>query len=75
MELILLSSDRDEAAAKKWSVAENFPWPQVLPQNKSKDYSFMKYRSRYVPQYLLVDKDGNKIVEGLEAAMQKIESL
>ena len=75
MELILLSSDRDEAAAKKWSKKEHFPWPQVLPKNKSKSYGFMKYRNRYVPQYLLVDKDGNKVVEGLAAAMKKIDAL
>jgi hypothetical protein len=70
-----LSADRSEAAIKKWSQKESFPWPQVLPKNNSKDYGFMKYRSRYVPQYLLVDKDGNKVVEGLAAAMKKIETL
>lgn len=35
----------------------------------------MKYRNRYVPQYLLVDKDGKKVAEGLQAAMKKIEEL
>lgn len=35
----------------------------------------MKYRNQYVPQYLLVDKDGNKVAEGLAEAMEKINSL
>jgi len=35
----------------------------------------MKYRSAYVPQYLLVDKDGNIVAEGLATAIEKINSL
>jgi len=72
VELILMSDDRTDDAALIWSKKESFPWPQVMAKNVSKDYSFMKYRSRYVPQYLLINREGEKVAEGLDASLQKL---
>jgi len=70
-----MSGDRDVSAALKWAKKENFPWPQVMAKNVTKGYSFMKHRNRFFPQYLLVDKDGNKVAEGLPKIMKKIDEL
>ena len=72
VELILMSADRGDAAALSWSKKENFPWPQIMKSNVSREFNFMKHRSRYVPQYLLVDKDGNKVADGLGPSLSKL---
>ena len=64
-----------DAKALKWAVKEKFPWVTVLasvPEWK-KNFSFMKYKKRGVPQYVLVDKDGNKLAEGLAQALKYID--
>ena len=69
------NSPASDAKALGWAVKENFPWPTVLrsvPEWK-KNFSFMKYRNRNVPQYLLVDKDGKKLAEGLAQALKYID--
>ena len=72
VELLLMSSDRSDADALKWSKKENFPWPQIMKGKISSEWNFMKHRSRYVPQYLLIDKQGNKVADGLPASLQKL---
>jgi len=60
-----MSFDVDKADALEWSKKEKFPWPHVLHSNIDESLSFMKYRNEYVPQYLLVNSKGEKIIEGL----------
>ena len=63
-----------DASALNWAKKENFPWPHVLPSVKNWKFPFMKYRNRYVPQYILLDKEGNKVAEGLNPSLKFIES-
>ena len=72
VELILMSADRTDQKALDWSKKESFPWPQVMAKNVSRDFNFMQYRSRYVPQYLLIDNKGEKVAEGLAASLKKL---
>ncbi len=67
-----MSVDTKEESALKWSIKEQFPWPQVMAKNISSDFNFMKHRSRYVPQYLLINNKGEKVAEGLSASFEKL---
>ncbi len=75
VELVMMNRDTGpggEAKALAWAKKEKFPWPIVLPSVKdwNKKFSFMQYRNRYVPQYILIDKDGEKVAEGLHQALK-----
>jgi len=74
VELILLSADRNAETALKWSMKENFPWPQVMKDSIPKGAKFMEHRGRFVPQHVLVDKNGEMVAQGLQAALQKMSS-
>ncbi len=67
-----MSADRTDSAALTWSKKENFPWPQVMAKNVSREFNFMKHRSRYVPQYLLIDNKGEKVAEGLSGSLKML---
>jgi len=71
-ELILLSRDRSEDAATAWAKKENMPWPTLMKEDT--DSTFLKpYGLRYLPTYILVDRNGKKIATGKEAAFAKIK--
>ena len=67
-----MSADRGQEKALAWSKKENFPWPQVMRENVKSHYNFMQYRNRYVPQYVLVDKSGKKVADGLAASLKHV---
>ncbi|NNC90316.1 MAG: hypothetical protein HKN82_17825 [Akkermansiaceae bacterium] len=73
-ELIHVSYDKDEAAAVAWARKENFPWPTV-PSSKVEASGLGAYAGDFVPDYVLLDKDGQVLVKGKKEAFQKLAAL
>ena len=73
--MIHVSLDRDEDSAKKWASDAKLPWYTILPKNveRSKLNQFKKTNS--VPEYNLIDKDGEILASGVSACFTKIEEL
>ena len=74
VELIMASGDQDPKAALGWAKKHTFPWPTVLMKEIQKA-GLAKYRSGFVPHYVLIDKDGKKLAEGKEASLKKAAEL
>ena len=74
VELIHVSRDQDKESAEEWAKKEKFPWPTVLPDNFER-CGLSAFAGNGVPHYVLLDKDGNKLAEGLQAALAKAEGL
>jgi len=74
VEFIHFSLDRTSAAALKWAREENFPWAHVLP-DKHADSGLGKYAKKFVPYYMLVDKDGKILAEGSQAVFAMVDDL
>ena len=74
VELIMASGDRTAEAALNWAKKHTFPWPTVMSSNVQKA-GLAKYRSGFVPHYVLIDKDGKKLAEGKEASLRKAAEL
>ena len=74
VELIHLSYDNDDAAALKWATKEGFPWPTVL-RSKVAASGLEGFGGGYIPDYVLLDKDGNVVAKGKEEAFAKIAAL
>lgn len=64
IEMVHISLDNSEDAAETWAAKEKFPWPTILPdkvdRSKLRDYK----TTTSVPEYHLVDADGNTVVAG-----------
>jgi hypothetical protein len=78
VEMIHVSLDNSEDPAEEWAAKESFPWPTILPdkvdRSEMRDYK----TTTGVPEYHLVDADGETIVKGSAgsaAAFAKIEEL
>lgn len=74
LELIMASGDQDAKAALAWAKQHSFPWPTVL-MKKIQRAGLAKYRSGFVPHYVLIDKDGRKLAEGKAACLSKAAEL
>ena len=74
VELIHVSLDQDEKAAEAWAAKESFPWPTVM-MGKMKKSGLEAYSPRGIPNYKLIDKDGNVVAEGKGAVFQKVKEL
>jgi len=62
--MIHVSLDSDKDAAQGWAAKESFPWLTVLP-GKVKKSGLRDYKTtKAVPEYHLIDKDGNTVVAG-----------
>ena len=77
-EFVHVSLDRDEDSAVQWAAKESFPWltipPAMVDQSTMKTYK----TTRSVPEYHLIDSDGNTIVAGThvgDAAFAKLAEL
>ncbi len=61
---IHISLDNDEDAAEEWAAKEGFPWLTV-PNDKMERSGLDAYKTTNgVPEYHLIDGEGNTIVEG-----------
>ncbi len=74
VEFVHFSLDRSPEAALAWAKKENFPWPHVLA-DKHVESGLQKYAKRFVPYYMLIDKDGKILAEGSQAVFDKIDDL
>lgn len=70
----MASADQDPKAALAWANKHTFPWPTVMTK-KIQKAGLAKYRAGYVPQYVLIDKDGKKLAEGKQACLDKAAEL
>lgn len=65
VELIHISLDSDEEKAEEWAAKEGFPWPTILPDKVERTKLRDNFKTTSgVPEYHLVDADGNTVVAG-----------
>jgi predicted AlkP superfamily phosphohydrolase/phosphomutase len=74
VEFIHYSLDRTTEAALKWAKKESFPWAHVLV-DKHEESGLKKYAKKFVPYYMLVDKDGQILAEGHQAVFAMVDDL
>lgn len=78
IEMIHVSLDSDEDAAESWAAKEGFPWLTVLPDKKERSGLDVYKTTNGVPEYHLVDAEGNTVVAGSagsSAAFTKIDEV
>ena len=62
--MVHVSLERQEGLAEVWAAKEGFPWRTILPKN-IKSSGMMDYKkTRFVPEYALIDKNGRQIASG-----------
>ncbi len=74
VELVHVSLDNDEKAAEAWAGKEGFPWPTVMRADMASS-GLDAFAPQGIPNYKLIDKDGNVVAEGKGAVFQKIATL
>ena len=78
VEFVHVSLDQNDDAAEGWAEKEKFPWLTILPDDAEKS-GLKEYKTtNSVPEYHLVDAEGNTIVAGSAgnaAAFQKIKEI
>lgn len=78
VEFVHVSLDRDEDAAEEWAAKEQFPWLTIMPDKVDRSGLRDYKTTNAVPEYHLVDGEGNTIVKGTSsgaAAFAKIDEL
>lgn len=78
VEFVHVSLDRDEDAAEEWAAKEAFPWLTIMPDNVERSTMRDYKTTNGVPEYHLVDGDGNTVVAGSSsgaAAFAKIDEV
>ena len=75
VEFIHVSMDNSKKDALDWAVKARLPWLHVLNSN-ARGAGMMKFaQGEGVPQYYLIDKDGQLLATGEGAAFAKIAEL
>ena len=74
VEFIHFSHDESDGDALKWAKKEKFPWLTVLP-GRRKAADLEKFAGEYVPEYLLISKDGEVVAKGKDECFAKIAEL
>ncbi|MEZ5301122.1 MAG: thioredoxin-like domain-containing protein [Verrucomicrobiales bacterium] len=75
VELIWMNRDRDEGAMEGFIKEFGMPWPVVEFKSKDDIKPFMAIKKNFVPQYALVDRNGDVVAEDLASAKAKIAEL
>ena len=78
VEFVHVSLDRDEDAAEGWAAKEEFPWLTIMPDKVERSGLRAYKTTTSVPEYHLVDGEGNTIVKGSPsgtACFAKIDEL
>lgn len=74
--MIHVSLDSDKSSAQEWASQGAFPWLTVLPEKVEKSGLRKDYKTTSgVPEYHLVDKNGNSVAKGLSASFAKIAEM
>ncbi|GHC57111.1 hypothetical protein [Roseibacillus persicicus] len=74
----LENGDDGAEKAEKWAAKESFPWLTVLPEDAEKSGLSAYKTTNSVPEYHLIDGDGNTVVAGThvgDAAFAKIKEI
>ena len=74
VELIHFSYDESDADALKWAKKEKLPWPTVL-KDKQEATDLEKFAGDFVPEYLLISKDGKVVAKGKDECFAEIAKL
>ena len=74
VELVHFTYDESDEDALKWAKKEKFPWPTIL-KSKQKATDLEKFAGEYVPEYILINKDGKVIANGKEECFAEIAGL
>ncbi len=72
--LIHLSQDDDKKDATTWAKSNLFPWPTIL-KSKQRSSGLLSYAGRFIPNYVLIDKNGELLAEGKSASLKKLKEL
>jgi len=78
VEMIHVSLDSSKSEHEAWAAREKFPWPTVLPERVKKSKLRQFKTTRAVPEYHLIDSEGNTVVKGTSGsygAFDKIKEL
>ena len=72
--VVQVSYDKKDSAAEKWAVEAGFSWLTILPTQR-KASGFAKFsKSKYIPEYQLIDTQGKIIAPaGKEAIAKAVE--
>ncbi len=72
--MIHVSADDNESAASRWAADGAFPWLTVLPRDVRAS-GLEQFGSGFVPDYVLVSADGEKVAEGPVGVFDRIGEL
>ena len=72
--MIHVSYDSDVAAATDWAKKEKFPW-LTLFEDEHEASGLAELGGEFVPDYVLIDKDGKIVTKGKTEVFEKIASL
>lgn len=78
VEFVHVSLDRDDDAAEGWAAKDEFPWLTILPDDVEKSGLRDYKKTKYVPEYVLLNGEGKIVVAGNSngtAAFSKIDEL
>ncbi len=68
--MIHVSLDRSDDAAKKWAIAENFPWLTILPDDRERSDLMQFKTTRSVPECIVYRPNGEVVTKGSGAAFK-----
>ena len=74
VEMIHVSLDFNQKAALSWAKEGKFPWPAV-PMDKIEAAGLSGLTPRQAPAYLLINRKGDVLAKGKDAALEKALSL
>ncbi len=74
VEMVHISSDDNAQAASKWAAAEKFPWLTILPE-EARSSELHQFGSGFVPDYVLVSAEGEKIATGKDKVFEEAKKL
>lgn len=72
VEMVQLSKDNDFDSLKKWARDVKFPWLMVAPKDV-KSTGLAELSQGGVPQYTLINTNGDVVAQGKHAAMEFIK--
>jgi hypothetical protein len=72
VELVHYTLDSDKDGLEKFMLTHSAPWPAVDFRSLKRAKTLTQFRPRAIPNYLLIDANGNKVAEGMAEVKAKI---